>query len=834
MATGKRNAIYELCAAPIDATRLDTPENQMLFSRLCALALQESGHVAVSVRPSELHHLTSRFGRAVSDSSNPSDQFSEDRGSFYEDERDSAEDDDADLDDLEEDKVGGDLTGKRNTLKQLEKGKMGNYVYPSDYPAADWELASRRRLLIASSRYNIIDSLLPGYFHGHRPALQIDVAAFSTLLQDRLPALASHFRTLNFPLGRLVERWFLSLFTASLIPLPTVLRIWDAFFTRGVLVFYGVGLGLLFRAEETLFHAKTAAEAEEYLRASERSCIDVDSVFTLVFKDDLNIPWLSDEQLEKLRSTHRQRVMENVAQKVGCFKDKLGILKLTQDLGSRCQSVAKQFLNGVYGAKGALGSSVVDENAVGRHHNVLDDPYDDYEFNDGLGNDEEVAGGLNNSFQTCLKLLLNQTKEASATAETLAIELGQRQSKWLAVSSQLAACPLARPPTADSHSWLSQVKEGKISGAGHDASAMGEGFPSAARVIEASGMVFDTGDARLPSDDSIGGSNVITGERSFLLNEREDLSPSDHHLAEVFLYAFVSSLKALCAVRLECLSATYRFMWHGGCWLESHVEYPSHSPVAAVSSASSPASGGVPVPGTPNSRQTFRIKASSTLGSATQASTPSSASSKRRPRALDDSALAANRNDFGTAVTPRRGARPTTHSFYKPTKSPTRLRPSFSSGDFSALEFANSGVGTNLYDDPIIEGQPSPSSPTYDEPLDASAAYLSSPKVSLSPNNNAFAAELEPRRGLERGAVSRLDTSNKPLLAALTAQHQEGERVFREAQTRLLSGLGKFLRLEYRDKDWALRERALSIERELQQELQEIEMEVHGAQWLQH
>lgn len=76
----------------------------------------------------------------------------------------------------------------------------------------------------------------------------------------------------------------------NFIHVVQVLRIWDAFFTRGVLMFYGVGLALLFRAEETLFHAKTASEAEEYLRASERSCIDADAVFSLVFKDDLTIP----------------------------------------------------------------------------------------------------------------------------------------------------------------------------------------------------------------------------------------------------------------------------------------------------------------------------------------------------------------------------------------------------------------------------------------------------------------------------------------------------------------------------------------------------------------
>ncbi|KAE9016517.1 hypothetical protein PR003_g15661 [Phytophthora rubi] len=856
--TAKKHAIYEKCSASIDATKMDMPESQMLFSRLCALALQESGHVAVSVRPSELHNLTGRFGRAVSDASNPSDLYSEDRGSFYDDERDSMDDDDAEQIEIEEVKTGLDPFGKRasarNTLKQLEKGKMGNYVYPSDYPAADWELSARRRLLIASSRYNpyshpfpwrvsclllayveeesafwiinsVIDSLLPGYFHGYRPALQIDVAAFTALLQDRLPTLASHLTTIEFPLGRLVERWFLSLFTASLVPLPTVLRIWDAFFIRGVLVFYGVGLALLFRAEETLFHAKTAAEAEEYLRVSERSCIDADGVFSLVFKDDLTIPWLTDEQLEKLRSTHRHRVMDQVSQKVSYFKDKLSILKLTQDFGSRCQGVAKQFLSDRKGVTAALRLSAAEQ------ANEEKDPYDMYglddEFNDldvGSENDK-----LEDSFQTSLHLLLEQVRESSAAADALAVELGRRQAKWLAASSQLAACPLARPPTPDSHSWLSQVKEGKISGAGHDASSLfsasSSGFPSASRVIEASGMAFDSGETRLPSNDIIGieSDSPLTGQRSCLLMEREDLGLSDRHLAEMFLYALVSSLKALCAARLECLGITYRFMWHGGSWLESAVEYPSFSTLSGITS-SIPSSST-----TAKSRQSVRSKTSTT----TQSSI-SSVSSLRRPRAMDDSALSGRRRGDSGAITPRRGGRPTTRSFYNPGKSPTRLRPSLSSGDFSVLEFAAGGVGTNLYDDPIIEGQPAPSSPTYTEQLVIGTdAYPVAPSSPPPQDSNAFGLEFALGRGLDRCAASTLDSSNKPLLAALTAQHQEGEHVFRESHKRLLGGLGKFLRLEYRDKDWALRERALTIERELQQELQEIEAEVHGAQWLQ-
>ncbi|KAF1790246.1 PH domain-like [Phytophthora cactorum] len=635
--TSKKHAIYEMCSAAIDATKMDTPENQMLFTRLCALALQESGHVAVSARPSELHNLSGRFGRAVSDASNPSDQYSEDRGSFYDDERDSMDDDDADQFEVEETKTGNDLF---------------------------------------------------------------------------------------------------------------------------------IGIALLFRAEETLFHAKTATEAEEYLRASERSCIDADAVFSVVFKDDLTIPWLTDEQLEKLRLTQRHRVMEQVSQKVGYFKDKLSILKLTQDLGSRCQTVAKQFLSDRKGVTAALRLSEAAQTKDER------DPFDMYgldEINDlGIGFDGDK---LEDSFQMTLHLLLEQVRESSAAAEALA------------------------PPTPDSHSWLSQVKQGKISGAGHDASSLfssnGDGFPSASRTVEASGMMFDTGETRLPSNEASesGNDNSIAGQRSCLLMEREDFGLSDRNLAEMFLYALVSSLKALCAVRLECLGVTYRFMWHGGSWLESAVEYPSFSSIAETDTA----------PSTPNSRQSVRVKSQSSMSS----------SSKRRPRAMDDSALSGRKRGDSGATTPKRGG----------------ARPRFATG----------GVGTNLYDDPIIEGQPAPSSPTYAEQLvDASDPYPITP-TSLSPqDSNAVGLDFTLGRGLDRCAASTLDTSNKALLAALTAQHQDGERVFRESHKRLLSGLGKFLRLEYRDQDWALRERALTIERELQQELQEIEAEVHGAQWLQH
>ena len=74
----KNQAIYETYSMAIDTSKMDTPENEMMSSRLCALALQETEQrAAVSVHPSELRDLVHRFGRAVSDVSDASDEFSE-------------------------------------------------------------------------------------------------------------------------------------------------------------------------------------------------------------------------------------------------------------------------------------------------------------------------------------------------------------------------------------------------------------------------------------------------------------------------------------------------------------------------------------------------------------------------------------------------------------------------------------------------------------------------------------------------------------------------------------------------------------------------------------
>lgn len=194
------------------------------------------------------------------------------------------------------------------------------------------------------------------------------------------------------------------------------------------------------------------------------------------------------------------------------FNEKLSVLTQIQDTCSRSSQVAERLLSSnLFGeAKRKTAFEVV--------HEDLDD-----EFTEG-------------SF----RLLQMQLTTLVDGAKDLAAELTLRQSKWLALSSQLKACPLGKLPSADLQSWLSQVREGKISGAGHDASYSTTSdrlaYVSVTQLIDSPNMFLETS------------SESRVGDRrpSCLANAREDLAATHHYLSGAFLLRCLSSVCRLC------------------------------------------------------------------------------------------------------------------------------------------------------------------------------------------------------------------------------------------------------------------------------------------------
>lgn len=126
---------------------------------------------------------------------------------------------------------------------------------------------------------------------------------------------------------------------------------------------------------------------------------------------------------------------------------------------------------------------------------------------EGVTSDEEDEEDDYNGIVETLRTLLVHLRTVSEAASDLVTDHKRRQSRWLALSSQLTACPLGKAPNLDLHSWLSQVKDGKISGAGHDSCSVSA--PTGAiignlptfRKVYSSDMIFDF-DESLSNGDS--------------------------------------------------------------------------------------------------------------------------------------------------------------------------------------------------------------------------------------------------------------------------------------------------------------------------------------------
>lgn len=225
--------------------------------------------------------------------------------------------------------------------------------------------------------------------------------------------------------------------------------------------------------------------------------------------------------------------MENVSQKVryaiesSCWNEsaksafcqvehlneKLNILTQVQDTCSRCTKIAQSLLS-------KQGGTVDSQSPPA--------------FPEVVTSDEESEESDCDSVVVALRTSLVHIRAVSEAASELVANHKRRQSKWLALSSQLAACPLGKAPNLDLHSWLSQVKDGKISGAGHDACSASAATDGTVGYLTAIGknvlsdMIFDF-DEFLSNGDSW----------DCLMDSREDMKLSAPFLSGAFIIMII-------------------------------------------------------------------------------------------------------------------------------------------------------------------------------------------------------------------------------------------------------------------------------------------------------
>jgi hypothetical protein len=352
-----------------------------------------------------------------------------------------------------------------------------------------------------------------------------------------------------------------------------------------------------------------------------------------------------------------------------------------------------------------------------------------------------------------------QLQAASEAASNLATEFNKRQAKWLALSSQLSSCPLARLPNSDLQSWLWQVKEGKISGAGNDSYGLPDrdstalaydGFYSVERIMECSELSLDPDNPQ---------------PNSCLMNTREDMKLSHRVLSEIFLYALFSALKASCVVRLECLATAHRYMWHGGKWIDGLMEFPNSSQDS------------------PTIRQTSQTSNKTSYNSLI----------KRKSKTAEDT---------DAFIKSRSSVEDGTRLMGRPQRAGSIPCATNSTADLNGTQVLPINVVKNSTEHETAE--------QLDDDMRISSL--------------AHTLELE--------LINQHEQSMKRTLNDLTLYYLNGELIFRTACDNIMNCFSKFIRLEIRIKGWELRERAIVLEEDLQQELRDTETEIRGSQWL--
>ncbi|GAA5921307.1 hypothetical protein JCM1841_002598 [Sporobolomyces salmonicolor] len=105
----------------------------------------------------------------------------------------------------------------------------------------------------------IIENILPSdYYTSHLLVSRADQQVLHDLVDRILPSIAAHLDEHGVELSAISFGWFLSLFT-DVLPIQTLLRVWDLFFIHGTVLLFRIALAILKLHEADLLACDSAA-----------------------------------------------------------------------------------------------------------------------------------------------------------------------------------------------------------------------------------------------------------------------------------------------------------------------------------------------------------------------------------------------------------------------------------------------------------------------------------------------------------------------------------------------------------------------------------------------
>lgn len=120
------------------------------------------------------------------------------------------------------------------------------------------------------------------YFSGEMTDYRVDLRVIEVLFNERVPKLCAFAKSIEFEFMMSISGWLLSMFTMDL-PIPTVLRIFDAVLFEGPKVLFRVAVALMRMFEPDLLKVSDVPAFKRVLKHSMRNMIDADGLMSAAF-----------------------------------------------------------------------------------------------------------------------------------------------------------------------------------------------------------------------------------------------------------------------------------------------------------------------------------------------------------------------------------------------------------------------------------------------------------------------------------------------------------------------------------------------------------------------
>ncbi|GIY64783.1 hypothetical protein CDAR_303061 [Caerostris darwini] len=113
---------------------------------------------------------------------------------------------------------------------------------------------------------SLVERILPDFYTKEMTGLLTDIGVLEELIRSKVPQVHEHMVQTGVSWSMYVSKWFICLF-AEVLPIETVLRIWDCLFYEGSKVLLRVAVTLVMKNQDKILAAKNFVEITEVFKS---------------------------------------------------------------------------------------------------------------------------------------------------------------------------------------------------------------------------------------------------------------------------------------------------------------------------------------------------------------------------------------------------------------------------------------------------------------------------------------------------------------------------------------------------------------------------------------